>query len=304
MSHRGRILAVDDEETILEIYRDMLIPLGWDLQTATSYVEATDRLDEGDWSVVLLDQRLKGADSPDTEGLGLIQEVDRRSPGAAVIVVTGYASPEAIERAFDAGAYDYVEKTPSFETLLRVKIEHAMDVQRQRWLVHASDTEARELWAQMSKEANSQRKGRLLEDLVELLLKSVPGFVVKGRRKGLDEELDLIVRNESTDPWWSKEGQYLIVECKNWSRPTDPKELTHFLGKLDRRFGRARLGFFIAAGGFTRGFRSWLASERKSDHLVVPVARADLQELVESSSRSELLKEFHQRAVENAADHD
>ena len=59
MNHRGRILAVDDEETTLEIYRDMLEPLGWLIETAKSYVEAVERLDEGGWSVVLLDQRLR-----------------------------------------------------------------------------------------------------------------------------------------------------------------------------------------------------------------------------------------------------
>lgn len=302
MNHRGRILAVDDEETVLEIYRDMLEPLGWELSTAKSYVEAVDRLDEGDWSVVLLDQRLRGATSPDEEGLGLIQEVERRSPGAASIMVTGHASPDAIERAFAAGAYDYVEKTQSFETLLRVKIEHVMELQRQRWLLHAADSEARGLWTQMTSETNPQRKGRLLEDLMELLLKSIPGFVVKHRRRGLDEELDLIVRNESSDPLWSKEGPYLLVECKNWSRPCDPKELSHLVDKLRSRFDRATLGFFVAAGGFTKGFHSWLGKRRESNHLVVPIDHTDLERLVDASDRSEVLKELHQRTVEIAAD--
>lgn len=302
MNYRRRILAVDDEEEILEIYRDMLLPLGWELQTAKSYVEAIDRLDEGSWGVVLLDQRLRGADSPDTEGLGLIEEVHRRSPGAKAIIVTGYASPEAIEAAFGAGVYDYVEKTQSFETLLRVKIEHAMELQQQRWLVHADDSEAQELWAQTKSEPNAQRKGRLLEDLLELLLRSIPGFKVTGRRRGLDEEFDLVVRNESPDPWWSKEGSYFLVECKNWSRPCEPKELTHFLSKLQLRFDRAKLGFFVAASGFTKGFRTTLAARRESRHLVVPVGPEDLQHLVDAPQRSDVLKELHQRTVEGTAE--
>lgn len=302
MNYRRRILAVDDEEEILEIYRDMLLPLGWELQTAKSYVEAIDRLDEGQWGVVLLDQRLRGADSPDTEGLGLIEEVERRSPGAKAIIVTGYASPETIEDAFEAGVYDYVEKTQSFETLLRVKIEHAMELQQKRWLVNADDAEARGLWTQVRSESNIQKKGRLLEDLLQLLLRSIPGFIVTSRRRGVDEELDLVVRNESADPWWSKESPYFLVECKNWSRPCDPKELAHFLSKLQRRFDRAKLGFFVAAGGFTEGFRTTLAAERKSGHLVVPVGPADLQRLVDAPQRSDVLKELHQRVVEGAAE--
>jgi CheY-like chemotaxis protein len=302
MNSRERILAVDDDEKYLEIYRDMLEPLGWEVHTAKSYVEAITRLDEGDWGVVLLDQRLRGATSLDEEGIGLIQEVERRSPGAKAIMVTGYASPTAIEQAFAAGVYDYVEKTESFETLLRVKVEHAMDLQRQRWLLHAADSEAQGLFAQMASEPNAQRKGRLLEDLMELLLKSIPGFIVKSRRRGRDEELDLIVRNESTDALWGKDSQYFLVECKNWSRPCDPRELNHFLMKLQRRFDRAKLGFFVAASGFTSGFHTTLATERKSSHLVVPIDRTDLQRLVEAKDRSEVLKELHQRTVEGTTD--
>jgi hypothetical protein len=101
--------------------------------------------------------------------------------------------------------------------------------------VHASDEQAEQIWAQISSETNPQRKGRLLEDLLELLLKSIPGFVVASRRRGLDEEFDLVVRNEASDPWWSKERSYFLVECKNWSRPCDPKELNHLLAKMQRR---------------------------------------------------------------------
>jgi CheY-like chemotaxis protein len=306
MIRRGRILAVDDEDAVLEIHREALEPLGWEVHTASTYAEAVNRLAEGDWGVVLIDLKLRGAAGPD-EGLGLIQEIDKLSPGAKAIVVTGYASPESIERAFAAGVYDYLEKTPSFKTLLRIKVENAMELQRKIWLAttveDAERTQARALWAQVRSETNSQRKGRLLEDLLELLLKSVPGFVVASRRPGIDEELDLVVRIEATsDPFWRHDGQYLLVECKNWSRPCDPKELHHLLGKLRLRFGRARLGFFVAAAGFTGGFRTTLAAMRNESLLVVPIDRDDLERLVEAESRSEVLKALHQRTVEVAAE--
>lgn len=306
MSRRGRILAVDDEEAMLQIHQEALEPLGWEVHTASTYVEAVSRLAEGDWGVVLVDLKLRGAGGPD-EGLGLLPEIDRLSPGAKAIVVTGYASPESIERAFKAGVYDYVEKTPSFKTLLRVKVENAMELQRQRWLAYAGEdadrTQARALWAQARSETNAQRKGRLLEDLLALLLKSIPGFEVADRKRGLDEEFDLITRiDATTDSFWQQEGQYLIVECKNWSRPCDPKELHHLLGKLRLRFGRARLGFFVAPAGFTAGFQTTLAAMRLDHLLVVPIDRDDLERLVEAESRSDVLKALHQRTIEIAAD--
>lgn len=300
MSHIRRILAVDDEEVNLDIYRDILEPLGWDVHTARSYVEAVDKLAEGGWSVVLLDQKLRGASGPD-EGLGLIEEVDRHCPGATAIMVTAYASPTAIERAFAAGVYDYVEKTETFETLLRVKVERAMELHRQRWLKQAPDTETRALWEEMAAETDAQRKGRLLEDLMELILGSIPGFVVTPRRRGLDEEFDLVIRNESQDLLWSKESPYFLVECKNWSRPCAPEELDRLRSKMERRFARAKLGFLVAVGGFTKGVRTTLAAERKSQYLVVPIDGAQLQQLVEASDRSAFLKQLHERTLENPA---
>jgi CheY-like chemotaxis protein len=305
MRYTGRILAVDDDAAMLAIYRKVLEPLGWEVHTVDAYVDAVARLAEGDWGVVLIDLKLRGAAGPD-EGLGLLPEIDRHCPGAKGIVVTGYASPESIEQAFKAGVYDYLEKTPSFATLLRVKVENAMELQRQRWLTNAGEdadrAQARALWAQARSETNSHRKGRLLEDLLALVLKSVPGFLVTPRRQGLDEEFDLIVRLDAAEAFWQQDGQYLLVECKNWSRPCGPDELDRFAAKIKRRFGRVRLGFFVAAGGFTEGFRSTLAAMRESSVLVVPIDRDDLERLVEAESRSDVLKALHQRTIEIAAD--
>ena len=301
----GRILAVDDEATMLTIYRELLEPLGWDVHTVDTYVDAVARLAEGDWGVVLIDLKLRGAGGPDG-GLGLLPEIDRLCPGAKAIMVTGYASPDSIEHAFKTGVYDYLEKTQSFKTLLRVKVSHAMELQRQRWLAYAGEdadrSQARALWAQARTEPNPHRKGRLLEDLLELLLKSVPGFFVTPRRRSLDEEFDLVVRLDAAEAFWQQDGQYVIVECKNWSRPCDPKELDRFAAKLERRFGRVRLGFFVAASGFTDGWRSTLATMRRGSTLVVPVDGNDLERLVEAESRSDVLKALHQRTIEIAAD--
>lgn len=299
MNRYDKILAVDDEPTILRIYRDTLTEDGWAVTGVTTYAEAITKLDEGDWSVVLLDQRLYGPEGGD-EGLELIAEVQRRSPGAKIVVVTGYASPEAIERAFAAGVYDYVEKTQNFRTLLRVKVRNAVEVAREQWLNRVGDDAGARLHGlldAMRAATTSAEKGRTLEDLVESLLRTVPGFVVVERIRGLDEEFDLVIRNESDNPFWRQEGQYMLVECKNWSSTVGPKELDRFVNKLERRHGRARLGFFVAANGFTTGFRSTLAANRKDAILVVPIGPDELEALVEAPDRSALLRDLHQRTV-------
>ncbi|MFV8749987.1 response regulator [Nannocystaceae bacterium ST9] len=303
MNRYDKILAVDDEKNILAIYGEMLGLDGLSVTGVSSYQQAVDALDQGDWSVVLLDQRLHGSAGGD-EGLELIEEVERRSPGAKIIIVTGYASPETIERAFKVGVYDYVEKTENFKTLLRAKVRNAIELARERWLTSAEDevsTRLSELQAQVRGATTSAEKGRILEDLVESIFRAAPGFVVATRRRGLDEEFDLVVRNESIDPFWTKESQYFLVECKNWSGSVGPNELDRFTNKLERRFGRATLGFFIAANGFTKGFAATLATRRRENIVVVPIGPDELQRLVDDPARNEVLKTLHQRAIETSA---
>jgi len=80
---------------------------------------------------VLLDQKLQGPGGPDS-GLDLIVDVGRLAPFAKTIVVTGYATPPAIERAFRSGVYDHLMKNGAFEALLRATRDklHGREVMR------------------------------------------------------------------------------------------------------------------------------------------------------------------------------
>ena len=138
-----------------------------------------------------------------------------------------------------------------------------------------------------------------------LLFKTVRGFThVDTRRKSRDEEIDIFIRNESPEAFWVGErSQYVIVECKNWSKPAGPNELVVFRDKVLNRGGRCRLGFFVAVGGFTEGFHSRSDTFRKEDVLIVTMGPGDLDELVTSSDRNEVLKKFHARAVMSGNGH-
>jgi hypothetical protein len=132
-----------------------------------------------------------------------------------------------------------------------------------------------------------------------LLFRTIPGFhQVSVRRRNELEEIDVLIRNESTDPLWVNERtSYILVECKHWSKPVDVGELRSFAWKIQHRFGRCRLGFFVAPGGFTSAFKEALRAEAKDDVLVVLVDRDALRELVLSADRNAALKRLHERAV-------
>jgi CheY-like chemotaxis protein len=301
MKTTGRILIIDDDPSFLRTYQDRLGEEGYLVDVATDVATALAQLDQQGWDVVLLDQKLQGREGPDS-GLDLIAEVASRAPGAKVILVTAYAATEAIQRAFRDGVYDYLEKGRFFAVLLVAKLRNAIEAVRAHRIgeltADETNTAVLELWEAVEVEADVNRKGKLLEDLMLLLLKSIPGFHhASTRRQNEIEEIDVVVRNESTDPIWSKEQSYILVECKNWSKPVGVPELRSFLYKIDRRFGRCRLGFFIAPGGFTETFRGALLAERKEDKLVIVLGRDALRDLVVSVDRNAVLKRLHEQAI-------
>ena len=304
MSTGGKVLIVDDERSFIDTYRDLLGEQGYLVDAATDAAAARAKLTEGHYSVVVLDQKLEGSIGPDS-GLDLLTEFSVLAPGAKVIVATAYASREAIDRAFAAGAYDYLEKNPkTFETQLRIKVRNAFEMYRERELSQLSrnpaDLQRRltDLWDLTRGEENPQRKGRLLEDLVALLFRSIPGFhVVKERQSNRLQEIDVVVANESNDPLWSKEGSIILVECKNQKDRSGSPELLVFEGKMKRYRARCTVGFFVALAGFTRGFAGQGSATSTERLLVVPIDGEALHALVTSEDRNATLKHMFRVAA-------
>jgi ActR/RegA family two-component response regulator len=298
---KGKILIIDDEKLFLELYEGELGRQGYVVETAMNREAALAKLDQPGWDVVLLDQKLQGSAGPDS-GLNLIPEIVVRAPRARIILVTGFATAQAVTLAFEAGAHDYLQKDELFDALLVPKLHAAVEVARalRRAGMTSDETEAeiRQTWAAVQTEPDANRKGKLLEDLMVLILNTIHGFQqASPRRRNELEEIDILIRNESTDPLWTKEGPCLLVECKNWSKPVGVPELRDFFYKLEHRYGRCRLGLFVAPGGFAETFKTELLTRRSREHLVILLGPDELSELVESHDRNEFLKKRYADAL-------
>ncbi len=118
---RTRILVVDDEpQTALAIER-MARHFGHEVVVAESAETAIARFSEGGFDVVLTDLSLGT-----TDGLELLRQIQRVDPDVPVVLITGHATVHSAMEAIQAGAYDYVAKPPTLESigsLLRRAIE-------------------------------------------------------------------------------------------------------------------------------------------------------------------------------------
>lgn len=304
MTSPGHILIIDDDPDFVAIYRDMFEKQGLQVTVAHTADDGTRSLEQlgAELDVVLLDQKLQGRGGPDS-GLELIIRAESLAPFAKTIVVTGYATAEAIERAFQLGVYDYLVKNGAFAALIRAKVRNAVEVTSERRLAALSRERVvstlRSTWAEARIETNRNRKGKLLEELVKLLFRATPGFErVETRLDNKLEEIDIVVENNADDAPWKNDGaSYLLGECKNWSKPCGADELRSFRDKLTTKYGRARTGFFIAPGGFTAPFHDARTKHAATDVLVIPVDAQDLERWIEADDPAAVLREIHKRAV-------
>lgn len=302
----ARILLVDDDKSFNDILTERLRDRGYEVESAYNLTDALVRLDAASWDVVILDLKLDGGKGADV-GIDALGKVLDRAPAVKPIIITAYADADSVERAFRSGAYDYVEKTDFkvFEALLLSKIRNALEPAREARIAALVNGEREsqlvKLWQGVKTETNHQKKGALLEELMLVLWRSIPGFErTVSNRQSKDEEIDLVVVNQSTDEFWKKESTIFLIECKNWMAKVDPREIDRLFQKIERKQGRCRLGFFVAPYGFTTGVESTLLANRKEDKVIVPLAKEALDELVHAKSpeaRNQILKDLVLRAV-------
>lgn len=112
MDAKARILIVEDEPSVLNLYRYLLTDGGYGVATAQSGSEAMEKLSEG-FDLVLTNLKMK-----DMDGMEMLELVKERSPETAVIVVTGYATLDSAIEAIRRGADDYINRVESIARLL------------------------------------------------------------------------------------------------------------------------------------------------------------------------------------------
>ena len=99
--HKGKILVVDDDPTLLPMLVDTLSSIGYQSVAAADGVEALDLLKEGDrdsFDLMITDIKM-----PNVDGLSLLKRVRRHYPNLPVLFITGVASQEVIARASPDG---------------------------------------------------------------------------------------------------------------------------------------------------------------------------------------------------------
>jgi len=119
---KGKILLVDDDPGLLRLLSIRLRAEGYDVEAVESAHKALATLNRFSPDLVITDLRMDKMD-----GIGLLKELQTRSPGLRVVIITAHGTiPDAVV-ATQSGAFGFLTK-PVDKDELMVTVEKALKV--------------------------------------------------------------------------------------------------------------------------------------------------------------------------------
>ena len=119
---KKKILAIDDEASVCDMYERGLTALGYDVTCVSSAKKAKEALAKSVPDVILMDIMM-----PDQDGISLTRDILSNAPTAniPIVMVSGLSDAATLNDALLFGAVDYLVKPFDIE-VLHYKLERAI----------------------------------------------------------------------------------------------------------------------------------------------------------------------------------
>ena len=241
-----KILIVEDDVAFCTMLKTFLQKKGYEVLTAFSGSEATNRIKDNEFDIVLTDVRL-----PDCDGISLLREIFSKKRDTAVIIMTGYAEINMAVNAIKQGAFDYVSKPFNPDTILET-IEKSLVAQNEPSKSILTQEVKKKIQSEKPKEINSFVKGisdasRKLNEYISLVAPTNMSVLIIGDSGTGKEYVASSIHKSS-----KRSGKpFIAVDCG-----AIPKEIasSEFFGHIKGSFTGAvndKIGHFQAANGGT-----------------------------------------------------
>ncbi|MFL5511382.1 MAG: sigma-54-dependent transcriptional regulator, partial [Gemmatimonadales bacterium] len=237
MSDGAQVLLVDDEANIRRMLGALLRTEGFVVTEAPNGNSALLLLDEIDPDVVLLDLLMP----PGPDGLETLTQLRDRGTGAPVIMMSGKAQLTDAVRAVKLGAFQFLEKPLSPESVL-VTVRAALELNRTR-------AQNRALQEELGRRATLIGEGPAMQQVRALIARVAPteARVLITGESGTGKELVAAAIHGFSR---RKGRPFVTVNCAAIPRDLVESEMFGhergaFTGATERRLGR----FELAHGG-------------------------------------------------------
>lgn len=133
------VYVVDDDPAMRASLRWLIESVGLAVRVCAGAQEFLETYQRGDAGCLVLDMRMPGM-----SGLDLQAELRRQAIDIPVLIITGYAEVPLAVRAMKAGAFDFIEKPFSDQTLLdRIRAAVSLDAVRRSHRAAREEVKAR-----------------------------------------------------------------------------------------------------------------------------------------------------------------
>jgi len=234
-----KILVVDDEQNIRRMLNRVLSSEGFIVKEAINGLEALKRLEEEDYSLVLLDLKMPGLNGIET--LKKIRELDINLP---IIMISAYGSISEAVEAMKLGALDYLTKPFDIEEL-KIIVERAIKQYELRVenIYYREEEEKRFNFDEII--GKSKAIKRVLEMVESVSV--TPATVLITGESGTGKELIARAIHKNSP---GNKNPFVVVNCVAFSSHLLESELFGhekgaFTGAISKRIGR----FEMAKGG-------------------------------------------------------
>jgi two-component system NtrC family response regulator len=121
---RGKVLVIDDDESVRRIVQLQLEEAGYQVLTASDAAGGLAVAEEQAPSLIITDLKMPGG-----SGMDVLHRIRAGHPETTVVMITAFGTIQTAVEAIKAGAYDYVTKPIDYDSLL-LTVNRASEHQR------------------------------------------------------------------------------------------------------------------------------------------------------------------------------
>ncbi|GAO30415.1 response regulator [Geofilum rubicundum] len=280
------VLVIDDEriqaESLAKSIKKEKVYL--DCYVASEESEILSSIENVFFNVAIVDLRM---DNYKIDGFFIINKILKVNPFARIIIVSAYTQ-EYITQIKDilltGKVIGLIEKKEYNQFLNEILLAISKYEEVQSDNPSETAKALTSFYANAKNEKDTYQKGIVFEQFAALLFSNM-GFVNINKRI-LDKsqnEVDLVLRNELNDFFFSKFSPYILVECKNKQNESVGKnDFIQFFTKLKNTNGLSNLGFLITTGYIAR--TTYIEAVRTSSDIckIVFLSNPEIERLINS----------------------
>lgn len=289
------ILLIDDEEMQVNNLKKAIEKSdleNYSVFGASKEEEILRKVEYCYYDIAVVDLRMNGYKF---NGFSIIEQIKSVSPNTKIIVVSAYGKEyqDDLNKVLSLGSVigfvdkeDFAIFSNNIITLLK-KQQEKLGVNNN--LISQS---LRKFYAELKNEKDAFKKGQAFEFFMTMLFSQM-GFrtILERVRDRTPNEIDLAIRNDIEDPFFSKFAPYVFVECKNYAKqPVDKNAFIVFKEKVENSNGLASLGVLVTTGRMTGATYNEAVRTSNKKMKIIFLSNPEIEELIDAENKLEKFK--------------